>query len=235
MRSVFLSNNKLDDEIILTDKLKLNHLVNVIRLKPTESIRVFNQYSKYRDYKVQDIIKSKCLTLKSKSFEMSYNVDFNIHCCFGVTKKEAWDDIVRAGIEMGVSSLISCRMDRSQMSLSWNQRLLYIIETSMEQSNHYYYPKLLSMDNGLSDLNFTHYDRVVVLTSQGQANTIKQISFDTFQHILMIVGPEGGFSDNEIEYLKNQKNIDFLSIEGPIKKTPNAIVAGFSQILGAIE
>jgi 16S rRNA (uracil1498-N3)-methyltransferase len=235
MRSLFVGDFQLIDQITFTEKSKLNHLINVIRIKQSEHIRVFNCNNEYRNYLVSDVLKNKYIKLDATDNLAKYLIRYNISCLFGVTKKEAWDDIVRAGIEMGVTSLIACRMERSQIDFVWNNRLLSIIESAMEQSNHYQFPKLEVSNVGINRIDFSQYDKIIVLTSQGEALNVKQLELNSDQAILLIVGPEGGFSSTEIESLKYRDKVSFLSIPGPIKRTPNAVVAGISQILANLE
>jgi RsmE family RNA methyltransferase len=51
---------------------------------------------------------------------------------------------------------------------------------------------------------------------------------------LLIVGPEGGFSPLEIEFLHQMPRIRILNLPTPILRTPTAVAAGAGIILGSL-
>ena len=63
-------------------------------------------------------------------------------------------------------------------------------------------------------------------------NSIKDI--DKNSEIAVVIGPEGGFSNDEFEYFK-EENYKLISLGSMIYKAPNAVVAGISNVISRLE
>ena len=59
-------------------------------------------------------------------------------------------------------------------------------------------------------------------------------NMDKSEKIALVVGPEGGFSEEEFEYFKNN-NYNLVSLGKMIYKAPNAITAGVSNVVSRVE
>ncbi len=59
-------------------------------------------------------------------------------------------------------------------------------------------------------------------------------NIDKKEKIAIVIGPEGGFSDDEFEYF-SQKKYKLISLGPMIYKAPNAVVAAVSNVISRIE
>ncbi len=59
-------------------------------------------------------------------------------------------------------------------------------------------------------------------------------NMDKSEKIALVIGPEGGFSEEEFEYFKNN-NYNLVSLGKMIYKAPNAITAGVSNVVSRVE
>ena len=57
---------------------------------------------------------------------------------------------------------------------------------------------------------------------------------DKNEEIAVVIGPEGGFSQNEFEYFISQ-NYKLITLGKMIYKAPNAAVVAISNIVSSIE
>ena len=55
----------------------------------------------------------------------------------------------------------------------------------------------------------------------------------TLVEIIVVIGPEGVFSNNEFEYFKKE-NYKMISLGNMIYKAPNAVVAAISNIVSRL-
>ena len=71
----------------------------------------------------------------------------------------------------------------------------------------------------------------VIIFGEKSCNSNLKTALNKMQDdILVVIGPEGGFSDSEFEYFK-QNAYDIISLSPLIYKAPNAVVAGISNII----
>ncbi len=72
-------------------------------------------------------------------------------------------------------------------------------------------------------------ERIASQTFREYYNEYKNI-FDTDSKILVIIGPEGGFSDSEFEYFK-ENSIPMLTLGDLILKAETAVITAIGNII----
>lgn len=195
------------------------HLANVLRAKKGTIVTCFNDESDYRTYEITDIKKRESY-LNAIAEKHKYTPDYKFTCLVGVTKKDAIEDSIRVCIESGIGHIVFCRMERSQEKFKYSDRLNKIIINAREQSNFYSPVSISYIDDGLDSFNFEQYSNVVLFSSQDNMSKIKNL--DKVE-TLLVIGPEGGFSENEVVRLRSLKNLVEVNLLGPIRRTPTAI------------
>ena len=78
------------------------------------------------------------------------------------------------------------------------------------------------------------YDKIIVFCERIAGKTIRD-SFKTSaikqgDKVLVIIGPEGGFSDREFEFFKKQ-NFEMLTLGTLILRAETAVVVGLGNII----
>jgi 16S rRNA (uracil1498-N3)-methyltransferase len=108
------------------------------------------------------------------------------------------------------------------------ERFRKIIMGAMLQSVRFYLPGL-EVHNNMYDLiaQFDEYDRIVLADMEGE----KDVPGNA-QHVLFIVGPEGGIHDAE-KSLLIQAGAQLLSIGNTRLRSETAAIAGITKILTA--
>jgi RsmE family RNA methyltransferase len=73
-----------------------------------------------------------------------------------------------------------------------------------------------------------------VLLLDSQTKNGGQAATSSLSNKLLVVGPEGGFSTNELNYLYSQKNIIPISLPTPILRTPTALAVGAGMMIQSL-
>ena len=84
----------------------------------------------------------------------------------------------------------------------------------------------------LDKFDYSKFDKVIVFSEIEQKITLKKAleKVKPDEKILVIVGPEGGFSKKEFEFF-NQKKFLQVKISNLIFKAQNACISGISNII----
>ena len=225
MRSVFINSNDLNfnNELLSYSGDKFRHLTKVIRIRINERIILFNESAETYLCKIEGIDKKSILfkKIKKEIFKPRYFLSIAI----GIVKKEAMERCLRNCMELGISKIYLLKTAFSQDYFELKKRHETIIESGMEQSNFFFKPKVEFISN-LEDLDFEEYDNKIVLSTE------ENQKMDKIQrgHDLLLFGPEGGWSEEEIRFFK-AKNLVFFQLETPIMRTPSAICAAVGSYL----
>ena len=151
------------------------------------------------------------------------------------------DFIVQKSTELGVSDVIPVITDRVIVKIDesnekkkidrWNKIAL----EASKQSGRTRVPtveNIVNLENIVEKLS--KYDIVIVPYECERENTIKALltNIDTnVKNVAVVIGPEGGFSENDINILKGLDNIKLVSLGKRILRTETAGIATIAMLL----
>lgn len=228
MRAHWLSDLTLQDSYVLKDE-SLHHLVNVIRIEVGEELLLLNGQGLQVLTEVENIAKRE-LRLKFKAHipaERKYIFDLAL----GMPKREAFELCLKQATELGFRKIYLIRSAYSQMKAPEMDRMEKLLVSALEQSNASFMPEIEEVK--WEEVPWSHYHSALLLDSQ---TSIKKPNFDsapTSPHLL-IVGPEGGFSPEELKYLHSQNQVKVVNLPTPILRTPTALAAGTGIMLESL-
>jgi 16S rRNA (uracil1498-N3)-methyltransferase len=86
----------------------------------------------------------------------------------------------------------------------------------------------------LKEINFDEYDIVFLPYEGAKGNKITNYqNLDKMSKILYLIGPEGGFDDSEVEFLK-EKDVKVISLGKRILRAETAAIVAGGVILNEI-
>lgn len=227
MRALYLAGNSLLEHLLLNDKDKLHHLLNVIRVRQNENVLVLNGIGQSRVYSIEEIQK-KSIKLISKSQIVTHKKFHNISFLIGKTKKDDLSIILKSCVEVGAKNIIIANTDFSQKYDLNIERINTIIEQAIEQSNNPFMPVFSTVEN-LMSLDYAEYESVIVFDNNQENEKLNPKSSE----ILILIGPEGGFSSDEILELNKLQNMVSVHLKLPIMRATTAVNVAFGFIFGS--
>ena len=227
----FYHSNPLDlNQIIILDEFASHHALRVMRVKVDDFLILFNGDGfEYRS-RVSDIYK-KTINVEILSKEKNNNESpININLFQSISSNEKMDMVIQKATELGVSSIQPIFTSRSTIKLSLDRtkkRLIHWRQVSIsacEQSGRSKIPTIKSpigfdqVSEGITtnSLNLLlHPDNL-----EESSNLPNEYSGD----INIFIGPEGGFSQDEVLLLKKQNCIN-IQLGSRILRTETAPLA----------
>lgn len=156
----------------------------------------------------------------------------------GLAKGEKMDFIVQKATELGVSEIIPFTSSRTIVKLNdkkENNRLSRwqkIAKEAAEQSHRSYIPEIRDVHTYSQLLNIgQNYDLSLIAYEQEKDKTLRHWlqSIKEQGRILVVVGPEGGFSEEEV-VAALQKGFRSLSLGRRILRTETAAIVALANI-----
>lgn len=218
MPKFFINQEQVNEDKINIVGQDVKHIKNVLREKIGNELTVCN-ISNQKDYlcEIQEI-KEEYIQCKIKK-ELENNVESNIKVTImqGLPKADKMELIIQKSVELGVYEITPIEMKRCVVKLNEKdkqkkvQRWQKISEVAAKQSGRNIIPKINSIINLKNICNLVkEYDIVLIAYENEEKATIKkelkkikeEINNDKEIKIAVIVGPEGGISQEEIELLQ---------------------------------
>src|SRR6056297_189516 len=168
--------------------------------------------------------------------------DHNITVAQAIPKKRNMELVVQKTTEIGVKKIIPLKTKRTVVKLKGKKekkrigRWQRIAEEAAKQSQRGIIPKIEKIFSikELKNLK-NNYDLVIVLWASEDRKILSEILSDINsrkdKNILLIIGPEGGFSKKEIEIMENELRAQSVTLGSRILRTETAPIVGLSIIL----
>ncbi|MGL4970961.1 MAG: RsmE family RNA methyltransferase [Cetobacterium sp.] len=230
MISVIISNENIGNDIIeIIDKNDVNHLKNAFRIKVGEIIRAVDGEYEYICEVLsieKKIIEAKIIEKNEDKFSSSVEIDAAI----GILKNDKMDLTIQKLTEIGVTRIIPLLTKRGVAKITEKKdKWDLIVKEATKQCQAV---KLVQIQEPkkLSELNLDEYDLAIVPYECEDENSLRNILNkieNKPKKVLYIVGPEGGFEKEEIEFLK-AKGVTPVSLGKRILRaeTASIIVGG---------
>lgn len=194
----------VNDNIILYES-DMHHIKNVMRMKENDMVEVIFDKKLYLC-----ILDNNYNLIINNVINENNEFDKEIIALIGLTKEQKMDLILQKLTELGVSKIIPVNMERSIVKLDDKRldkkmiRWETICKEASEQSKRTNIPIIHNVIN-LKDLSKIEGDiKLVASTSEKDKllNCYLQ-NVDNCAKIVVVIGPEGGISDKEENYLIN--------------------------------
>lgn len=232
MHKIFLNTDCIFDDTIeiLGDEFK--H-IKALRLRANDEIIVCD--GQMNDYfcLVKNIYKDKAMLSIKKISKSNTELTKNIFLFQALTKADKFEFVIQKSVELGVNKIIPIICDYCDVKNNPGENKLArwhkISKSAAEQSGRGIIPKILEPMDFKSAVSFSNNIDLNFIAHEKSNCSIKNYSFNS-DSIGIFVGPEGGFSENEIEFAASS-NIKAVSLGKRILRTETAALFILSSIV----
>ena len=223
-----------NQELDLPDKTS-HYLLKVLRLKTAAPIILFNGNG--YDYQAEIIATGK-KTIRVKVLQRSEKQVYprlHIHLGIGLSKGDRIETVLQKATELGVSEVTPLLTQFTAFKLKPEQLRKKIqhwhgvIQSACEQSARCYLPKLHEPTQ-LKDWLSSQHQSLKLVFSPAAVSSMTE--FSTSDDVCMLIGPEGGLSEEEIQ-LACQHDFQSVRLGEYVLRTETAPLAAITaaQIL----
>ena len=243
MYHFFVSEEQINGENAYIEGSDVNHIANVLRMKPGEELLISVKGDWDYLCKIVDIETDRVNLKVLESMEQR-ELPVNITLLQGIPKSDKLEMIIQKAVELGVSEIIPVKTKRVVVKIDekkadtkvnrWNA----IAESAAKQSKRSIIPKVyepMSIDNGLAIVKDFGVKRIPYENADGIDKTRKILdNMDKTKNIAVFIGPEGGFEESEVERIKNS-GFEVITLGKRILRTETAGLALLSNIMIRLE
>ena len=195
---------EVNNKTKINDEYNINHVINVMRRDVGDFIEIGSNNKSYK----AEIISLSPLEVKILEEKDSTESNINIDIYQGLPKFDKMELIIEKATELGVSNIYPVEMQRSVVKLDKKSKLKKIerwnkiAESAAKQSKRDIVPEVKDVIK-LKDIDFNKYDLNIFLDTKEENNNLEKIyeEIKDLKNISIVIGPEGGLSDEEREEL----------------------------------
>lgn len=226
MRAVYNNFDHVNsgDHLVITGDAA--HHLNVVRVKVQEVILLMNGKGSIVRGEIQSVSKNQ-IEIKidhSETFEPKHELSLAI----ANPKKDAFEDILKSAVELGIRHIYPLSSDFSQYDYAPSERIQRVLESALIQSNNPFFP-IIHEQQALKNFLNTHTNTLVFFNSQKALSDKENAIHSKAKTIL--IGPEGGFSPNEVTEILKFSSVQEIHLATPIMRAPTAVASSVGYLL----
>ena len=249
MSKFFVKNEQINGNIIKIKGLDVNHIKNVLRKKVEEEIIICNSENQ-KNYlcEIKKIEKEEIECEIQKELEKNKS-NIEITIIQGMPKKDKMDLIIQKSVELGAFSIQPVEMERCIVKYNEKdkekkrERWQKIAEVAAKQCGTNFIPKvnkIIKLKDACKILE--KYDIVILAYEREEKTKLKQVLKNIKEKykekeikIAVIIGPEGGISEKEVEMLNTIDNVITVTLGKRILRTETVALNILSVITYELE
>ncbi len=223
---LFIKKKFIFSKEIEIDREKEHYLRRVMRKKDGDKIYVFNEEEEWRaKLSIKNKFKVIPIDLVRKK-----QIQDDIWVCFSLIKSKNINYLIEKITEIGVKKIIPLITEYSERFKINHHRLEKIMIEAVEQSNAIHIPRLeKTMDLKQFFKNLEDDRKILFCDERREGLKISDIQSIKKNKIAILVGPVGGWSDKDINIIKN-KNVLNINLGKNILKADTAAIVSLSMV-----
>jgi len=220
---------KINDKVML-DEYTSHHLIKVLRFPQGQDITLFNGDG--NNYQASVLSTQKQCEVHINSCESNLSEsNLNLTLAQGIAKGDKMDFLIQKAVELGVNQVIPIFTEHCVVRLKGEklkkrmQHWRKIIIGACEQSGRSVVPELVEPLD-LTALMGCDFGYVFVLHHLAEKSLLE---FEKINKAVIVIGPEGGLSDEEIAYTI-QQGAQPLLLGSRVLRTETASLAALANM-----
>lgn len=231
------SNQKQNNIITISDKENYTHIAKSLRARIGEEIKLCDENEIIFKCKIIEISKTEIITEIVSSHNSTRKLSFDLTIAQSPLRSDTQLTLIEKATELGTNAIYPIHTDFCALAKNiaenkvekW-QKTMYEASKQCERANIPTCHKLTT----LQELPFTNFDKIIVFAERDAQMSLKEFIANNpikdNARILVIIGPEGGFSQSEFDWFKSQ-NLPLISLGKLILKAETAAITGIGNLI----
>lgn len=225
---LFVETNLRNNTLFSLNENQSHYLQNVMKQNIGNIIRCFDNASGEYDCEIIACGKKRC-DVKVLNKTKDYYQCPDIWLLFAPVKKEQTDFIIQKATELGVRKIVPTITERTISDKVKKERFILQTIEACEQCRRVDVPEVcdaITLDKLLA--NWDKSCCLYFMDETGKGENITKIFSSAPSPLAILVGPEGGFSEKELEKLRNLPYTKAVVMGKRILRAETAVVAALS-------
>ena len=239
MPHFFIDSNTVTESIAtISDKNNYTHIAKSLRARIGEKLLLIDENQIQYEGKIKNITSSAIEVEIINSYKSTRSLGFDLYLAQSPLKSESQTLVIEKATELGAKGVYPIFTDNCVLSKDiitkkipkWQKTM---IEAS-KQCERAEIPTCFDLISMQKLIETGDFNRIFAFTEREADYMLKEYlrknPISKSEKILVVIGPEGGFSPKEFEYFK-QNNITTLSLGDLILKAETAVITALGNII----
>ena len=235
------SRNRVNNLITIDDNENYRHIARALRARVGEKLLLIDEAQIQYETKIVEINSNEIVCQIEKSYPSKRDLEFDLYLAQSPLRSDAQLTIMEKATELGVRGVFpiitdNCALNKSVLEKKhekW-QKVMYEASKQCERAK---IPTCFEPTT-LEKVLEKDFDKVLVLAERSTEISFKEYlrknPIKKNEKVLVIIGPEGGFSQKEFDYFRS-KSLPLISLGDLILKAETAVIVTLGDIVYEFE
>lgn len=198
---------------IQLEKPDIHYLLNVMKVKNQEEINIFNERDGEWVAKVNILTKENVFLLPIKNTRIDITAS-KVVLAFALLKRQNNSLVIQKATELNVREIYPMITERTIVKTANIEKLKLVAKEAAEQCGRLNIPKIHNTLNTDELIRKSKQNNIILCNNKEESEHILklQTKIDYKKDSVILIGPEGGFSQNEFVYLNSSANVFNVSL-----------------------
>lgn len=226
---IFTDNALIIDAEIEIDRDQTHYLVNVLRKGEGDEVVIFNGKDGEFCAQIGKIGKKSAL-LKCLSKTREQNQLPEVTLLFSPIKGHRNDNIIEKATEIGTKTIQPIICERTIVRNANIEKYRANAIEAAEQCEGLNIPMIAPACNLTDAINSYTGELILFADEAGGGKSVQELIHEGINSVALLIGPEGGFSDNERRKLLQNEKVRAFSLGPRILRADTAVISGLTLI-----
>ena len=234
----FLINSKdvNDNKIVVTEDYK--HIAKSLRIKKGEKLLLIDENQIQYETVVENVTNKDITVNVENSYKSFRRLDFGLYLAQVPLRSDAQNIIIEKATELGVDGIYPTLSENCVLSKSIIEKKIpkwqKVMFEAFKQCERAYVPKCFEINTLENVIKLKDKFKVIAFCERYATANLREYCcknpIEKNQKVLVIIGPEGGFSEREFNLIKDN-SIPMISLGKLILKAETAVIAALSNLI----
>lgn len=231
-----------ENKITISDKENFSHIAKSLRARANEKLLLIDENQIQYETVIENISSKEIICKVEKFYKSNRDLNFNLYLAQSPLRSDAQSFVVEKATELGVRALIPIMTDNCALNKQ-------VVEKKLERWNRIMYEASKQCERAIVPVceppvsletlvNSKRFDKIIAFCERCATKTLRDFFLDTpikkDENVLVIIGPEGGFSEAEFQFFEDNK-ISMLTLGDLILRAETAVTVALGNIIYEFE
>lgn len=238
MPHFFVKSENLDNNrISINDNENYRHIARALRARCGEKILLIDENQIQYETEIKKITPNEIICKIENSYPSKRDLDFDLYLAQSPLRSDSQLTVMEKATELGARGVYpvltdNCALNKSviEKKIEKWQKVMYEASKQCERAK---IPTCYGVTT-LEEVVKQDFDRIIVFAERSTEISLKkyltQKPIKKGEKILVIIGPEGGFSQKEFDYFKSL-SLPLVSLGDLILKAETAVITALGDII----
>ena len=230
-------NNINDNKIFISDSENYRHIARALRARTGAKLLLIDNEQIQYETRILQITNNEIICEIQNFYHSKRDLEFDIFLAQAPLRSDSQLTIMEKATELGARGIYPIITDncavKKEVAISKVEKWQKVMYEASKQCERAKIPTCYPITS-IQEVIKEKFDRIIVFGERSTERSLKQYLSDypikKAEKILVIIGPEGGFSQNEFHFFK-ENNFPIISLGELILKADTAVIVALGDII----